>query len=214
MMPSYNRNILIRCIGCRLPVNLCLCAQIPMIQMNTRIVLVMQRKEWKVISNTGFLVPKIFKNTVMRFRGHESRAPLFLDDLVDSSCLLLYPSKESVVLDSSFVESLPKPLTLFVLDGNWSQALKMSRKEEVFKKMTHVKLPLGNPSQYQLRTNQRPGCVCTLEAIARSLGVIEGEEIQKKIEDFFNEWVTRWLYVRGNLSKEDYLEKKTLSASS
>jgi len=60
-----------------------------------------------------------------------------------------------------------------------------------------VSLPGGPPSAYQLRASPRVDGVCTFEAIARALGIIEGGTVQRQMEEFFHIFVERVLYIRG-----------------
>jgi DTW domain-containing protein YfiP len=104
-----------------------------------------------------------------------------------------------VVLDRDFPEKLDGSAALIVLDGSWSQAARMARREPALRSLPRVKLPPGPRSSYRLRTQQDPARVCTFEAVARALGVLEGPEVQQALESFFRVMVERMLWARGKL---------------
>lgn len=132
-------------------------------------------------------------------RGGLDRVPMDMSGLFDEKTqpLILYPSDGAQVLDESFVASLKKPITLLVPDGSWRQSVRIVRRLDPDKKIPRVILPPLGPSRYRLRHGPRADGVCTFEAIARSIGIIEGEEIQKQLENFFDEMVRRVMWTRG-----------------
>jgi hypothetical protein len=67
----------------------------------------------------------------------------------------------------------------------------------------HVKLAEGAPSQYRLRTQPNDKSLCTLEAIARALGVLESREAQLQLETVLGVMVERTLWCRGILDARD-----------
>ncbi|NBT81715.1 MAG: DTW domain-containing protein, partial [Betaproteobacteria bacterium] len=71
---------------------------------------------------------------------------------------------------------------------------------------TRVRLPSGQkPSEFQLRREPNPEAVCTIEAVARALGVLErerGAEVQAALEKLLRTMVQRTLLARGLLSAE------------
>lgn len=149
-------------------------------------------------SNTGRLVPLALSNSSICLRGDRD-GPTQASGLVPAGYigLVLYPSSDSVIIDRSFVESLEKPVALIALDGSWSQAARMARREPSLMGLARVRLPDGPPSSYRLRAQQNPTRVCTFEAVARALGVLEGAEVQRELENFFRAMVERMLWARG-----------------
>ena len=60
-----------------------------------------------------------------------------------------------------------------------------------------VTLPTGVSSKYGVRNENKEGGLATIEAIARSLGVIEGPEVQLALEALMATMVGRVLQSRG-----------------
>lgn len=111
--------------------------------------------------------------------------------------LILYPTDDAKVLSTEFVSTIKKPITLIVPDGSWRQTMRIVRRLDPDKKIPRVILPPGPPTNYRLRTSRKEGGVCTFEAVARSVGMIEGKEIQRQLEIFFDEMVRRVMWTRG-----------------
>jgi DTW domain-containing protein YfiP len=62
-----------------------------------------------------------------------------------------------------------------------------------------VRLPAGPPSRYVLRAHPDAGCLATLEAVARALGILEGAEVRRRLEELLDRFVQRTLWARGRL---------------
>jgi DTW domain-containing protein len=65
-----------------------------------------------------------------------------------------------------------------------------------------VTLPAAGPTEYRLRAEPREGGLATLEAVARALGILEGDagpEIERAMLAVFRVMVERTLWFRGKL---------------
>ena len=191
-----------RCEACGLHVPLCLCASISPLITRARVLVVMHRKEALKSSNTGRLIPLLMPNSEVRERGHKHQ-PLSTEGLVDPErrVVLLYPAEDAEVLDAAWCAADPRPVTLVVPDGNWKQASKVVSREPGFRGLPRVTLAPGGPSNYRLRSHPDPARICTLEAVARALGVIEGPEAQAQLEHLLTVFVERTLWTRGTLAE-------------
>jgi len=116
--------------------------------------------------------------------------------------MVLFPCAEAQELDRGFIDRFQGPFVLIALDGRWGQAARMLRREPSLSGLPVVKLPAGNPSSYRLRKQSHQNRVCTFEAVARALGVIEGREVQKTLESFFELSMERILAFRGKMKTE------------
>lgn len=204
MIRKLNRNA--QCRHCRMYLDLCLCDQMIPIALKTKLVIFMHHGEFSLVTNTGTLAHRLLSNSQIVYRGHTSRKVVSQTEFISqkSSTFILYPEGAAETLDDSFVKKHPGPLTLICPDGHWGQAKKIIRQEPSLQNIPFVKLPSGGPpSTYRLRRNQLEGNVCTFEAIARALGVIEGPDVQNKMEAIFNKMVTRLLWTRGKGTKAE-----------
>ena len=193
-----------RCPRCEIRKPLCFCDLIPRIELKTRVIVLMHTLEQPSTTNTAKLAHKALVNSELQVHGLKDQR-LSADSLHDPNrtSLLLYPSPFAQVLDAQFVSSLTKPVTLIVPDACWRQTIKFVRREPAIAGIPHVRLEPGPPSEYRLRTQPRKTGVCTLEAIARSLGVLESREAQSQLEHLLRIMVERTLWSRGVLRREE-----------
>ena len=187
-----------RCSGCEIRKALCFCDCIPKIETKTRVVILMHTCEEVLTSNTAKLAAKALLNSEIRIRGRQYER-MTLEGLSQEgeTSLLLFPSPHAAVLTSEFADSLARPLNLIVPDASWRQTTRFIRREPLFARMQHVKLVPGKPSEYFLRKQSSEHNLCTLEAIARALGVLESIEVQRQLETLLKVFVERTLWSRG-----------------
>lgn len=86
---------------------------------------------------------------------------------------VLYPGPEARDLSE-----LPQgePITLIAVDGTWSQAKALLRRNPRLAALPRVAFSPGSPSIYRIRRQPAEHCVSTLEALGRALDVLEGPE--------------------------------------
>lgn len=191
------------CPDCGLHKDLCICAEIPTLNLKTKICLVIHRRELKRTTNTGQLALKSLTNSEMRIRGDKSISGLDLSDLLTPNyrTLLFYPSETAVELDENLVNESPLPIQLIVPDGNWRQASKVNTRYPELKDIQRVKIGKINPSDQHLRAEHFPEGMATLEAIATALQIIEGPEAGLQLMQLYDLKLQRTLIGRGKISR-------------
>ena len=154
-------------------------------------------------TNTARLAHRCLVNSDLRVTG-QLNVPLVFDFLEEPERipLLLYPTADSIELTPEYVQSLANPVSLIVPDGSWSHTQRFVRRNRELSKIAHVRIPQGPPTEYHLREQRNDSSVCTLEAIARSLGVIDGPEVQAQMELVLRVMVERTLWSRGELKAD------------
>jgi DTW domain-containing protein len=194
-------------------VGLCLCATLPRLVTRTRVVLVMHRVEHRKPTNTGRIALACLPSAELVLRGERAggNQPVVdemlagLDAARDAATasepLLLFPHEDAVPLTARPAGA--PPVTLVVPDGTWRQASKVRARTPGLARVPAVTLPPGPPSRYRLRTEAHPAFLSTLEALARALGILEGPEVQRALEDVFDAVVHRTLWVRGEMPDEE-----------
>lgn len=70
----------------------------------------------------------------------------------------------------------PDSLLLIVPDGTWRKARKIIHANPVLGGLPRFSLPAGAPSAYRVRKAREPAAVSTLEAIVRTLSILEPEQ--------------------------------------
>jgi DTW domain-containing protein len=191
--------------------SLCICALVPRVVARTRVVLFVHRAEERKSSNTGRLAASCLVHSQVIVRGHTSEeAPRFTHDPA-SEPLLLFPHEGAEPLGDVFDAaarvglrdgSVPAP-TLLVPDGTWRQASKVKKRVPGLEGVRCVTIPRGAPSIYRLRVEAHDTGVSTIEAIARALGLLEGEEVERALLYPFRAMVERTLWSKGNLEEGD-----------
>lgn len=184
---------LVHCEGCGLPVAVCLCAELPRLQIATRVVLVMHHVEAFRGSNTGRLAVRMLAGAEVRLRGGQTQG-LPSAPLPEGRRLLLFPSPGARVL--SVADAAPGPAVLLVPDGSWRQARRVGLREPIAQDAERVVLPPGAPSRYTLRVMRREGGVCTFEAIARALAILEGPAVEAAMMPLLDEFLRRFEHAR------------------
>lgn len=176
-----------RCRGCGLPTTRCLCATLPTLATRTRVVLVSHRVETLRSSNTARLVATMLPRATVIRRGDDERP-----EVPAGRRLVLFPFEHARPLCA---DDAGDDLTLVVPDGTWSQARRIARRDELAREIPAVTIPLRE-SAYGLRRNPRPGALCTLEAVAEALRVLEGDTVADALLAAFTRWRDATLELR------------------
>jgi hypothetical protein len=79
----------------------------------------------------------------------------------------------------------------------FSRYRQAAQREPVLKNLPRVTLPDMGPTRYRLRFEPKEGGLSTIEAIARSLRILEGESVYAQLSALFDEMVERTLATRG-----------------
>lgn len=159
------------CFVCSRPQSHCLCGYISPVHNHTRVIILQHPEEKKHPLNTARLA-KLGLSNVELVIGEQF---LHLKDLTRDfdSVFLLFPATEK---DSTYpLQPLPKTKTslLFVPDGTWRQVRQIMRLNPLLESLTRISLPVGQPSEYRVRKARETAAVSTIEAIARTLTVLE-----------------------------------------
>lgn len=181
---SQNRETLKdRCSECEINKRWCFCKKIPSINNKTPMTVIIHIKESSLTSNTARLALKSLNNSNYYIRGQKFNETA-LDIKKGHHHLYLYPHEDSEVLTKELVDSIDKPIQLIVPDASWKQARKIRRRENLDELQT-VRLPLEIKGNYTLRNSGKENSLCTIEAIAYALGIIESKDIQDSLINIF-----------------------------
>jgi DTW domain-containing protein YfiP len=150
-------------------------------------------------SSTVQLMAQALPNCEVRMQGRPQQ-PLNFEDLADPEreVLLLYPETSAAPLTKETAASFARPVTLVVPDGTWNQARKIAAHASAVPGVRRVKVASEVPSRYYLRTPDRAARLCTLEAVARALGALESETVQRSLEELLDQMVKRVLMTRSS----------------
>ena len=193
-----------RCLGCEIRKPLCFCSLIPQIALQTRVIILMHTCEEVLTTNTARLAAKALTNSEVRVHGRRDERMSTIDLIQPGrTSLLLYPSPIAAELTPEFVSQIASPINLIVPDANWRQTTKFVRHDPSLSGIRHVKLSRGSPSEYRLRTQRDVRHLCTLEAIARAIGILESPAAQASLEVLLRVLVERTLWSRGRIAARE-----------
>lgn len=202
-----------RCPSCSLPLAVCLCAAFGPLASRIALCIVMPASESRSMSNTARLLVRWLPGTHLIVRGlpaSEAIPAPALSDLIDRDhAALLFPLDPDPAeraggattplrtpSTSGLARALPqRPIRqLIVADGTWSQARRIARRELDPLGLPRVALDRAWPSSYELR--RKPSGLCTFEAVAMALGLLDSFELAAALLERFSRWNTYQLQVK------------------
>ena len=166
-----------RCPKCKVHQDNCFCSKIISLELETRVSLLVFKKEIFLPSNTANLTLMSLMNSNQFERGHEGvqlSEEFVKEDQYQP--LYLFPTDDAEELTADYLSNFNKPINLIVPDGTWRQAKKVHRREPLLKNVPRVKITPNKRSIYPLRRQKYEYGLCTHEAIAYALKTISGEE--------------------------------------
>lgn len=184
----------------------CICALVPTdLRTATRLALVAHRRELKKTTNTGLLAVRCLGDSARVFSWGDEGTTIATEELVPAGhqAFVLSPYA-SGPLDAEALATLRadgRPVVVVVPDGTWRQANKMTKRIPALADLPRYGLEPGPPSRYHLRAEPREDGLATFEAIARVFGLLEGAEVQARLERAFDGMVRGTLKTRGQATE-------------
>ena len=186
------------CPRCQRPQPLCLCACISPLSSRTRVVVLQHTQEARHALNTGRLAVLGLQNSQLLvgecfpdleamitaaprawllFPGPEAQPPqplLYMNELPGNTCEAFENGHDVFVstCNEGHGAACEAPL-LIVPDGTWRKARKIVQANPVLHHLPRVCLDGGEPSRYRVRKTTEPNAVATIEAIVRTLSILE-----------------------------------------
>lgn len=179
-----------RCPTCRINTHWCFCEYIGQFENKTKVIIPMHYTERWLTSNTAYFATLALSDCTIMERGNQ-RDPFNPEkfDFDKFNYIYLFPTEDSLPLEE-FVSN-EKKTCLVVPDGSWSKAKKFHKREDVLAKMPKFHLINVGESIYELRKSPGENFLCTYEAIAHALSVLEGHEVKEHMMDIFKVFVNR-----------------------
>ncbi|NUO48255.1 MAG: DTW domain-containing protein [Polyangiaceae bacterium] len=160
------------CATCARPTRVCCCSLVPSIATDVRLVVVQHPRERKVPIGTAAMAVRAVQGASLIVGTDVDESAELKRILADPErpAVLLWPGEGAEDLDTT---ELATPATLVVVDGTWSTAKKLVRRNRILASLPRVRLSPKTPSRYRIRKEPRAECLSTLEAITMALGAIE-----------------------------------------
>lgn len=162
-----------RCTRCLRLMPHCLCAHITVAPNRTRVLILQHPDEQKHPLNTGRLAVLGLEYAELLVGEYFPQ----LNDIIAAaqSTFLLFPTSDPNLSRPLTASSTGEPSLLIVLDGTWRKAHKIKHANPALSTLPHLSPPIGKPSRYRVRKARDPAAVATIEAIVRTLTVLEPE---------------------------------------
>lgn len=161
-----------RCARCARPQRVCICDALTPLETTTRVVVLQHPREARVGIGTARLLSVALPScTVERAlvlgEAHPTRRAI---EEAGAHAALLFPGEDVPSLSEA---PRDRPATLVVLDGTWSTAATLLKRNPWLARVPRYRLPEGLPSEYRIRREPDEAFVSTLEATGRALAVLE-----------------------------------------
>ena len=178
-MSKRRETIKDRCPRCAINMAMCFCDIIKPVETKTKISVILHLKEYFLTSNTGRIANLCLSNSDYYIRGKIDQ-PIEAEYSEDGKYqpYYLYPSDDAEILNDEFLKKQTKPIHLIVPDATWRQVKKFHKREPTLVGIPHLKLPSTGESIYELRKQKNEEGLCTIEAIAQAIGIIESQSVK------------------------------------
>lgn len=181
----------VRCAGCGLHAADCLCDDLPRLPCQTPVVLFQHALDASRPSNTGRLVTAMLEGSQSLIVGRPGGVPSWSPPPA-RPLFTLHPDGRPLTR----ADRARRPC-LLVPDGTWRQARRMTQRVGWLRDGELVRVEAEGRIGKSLRRPNEPGQLCTLEAVAHALDLLESPEVARRLMSALDELVTRALARRG-----------------
>ena len=157
------------CLKCLRPTSVCYCDQLDRQDTRTHLVILQHPRERRVAVSTARMAHLSLPNSEMHWGVDFADDARVRELAAQPGTALLFPGPDARPPE----ELAPTLKTLVVVDGTWSQAKAIVRDNPALASLPRYSLS-PEPTEYALRREPRQDYVCTLEAVAQALGILEG----------------------------------------
>ena len=142
------------------------------------ILLLTHERELNKPTNTGSIALQNSDGVIERILWQRKNPSRELVKLIDNNdALLLYPGENE---KSAKIEDYEN---IIIIDGTWQESRKIYNKSAYLKRAPKVTLKIADSSVYQLRRNQVPGGLCTMECVIEVLKIKGYTDQSMKLEN-------------------------------
>ncbi|MFC2165066.1 tRNA-uridine aminocarboxypropyltransferase [Acidobacteriota bacterium] len=167
------------CLDCFRPKKSCFCDDIQAFDTVAHIVILMHPKEAKKVKmGTGRLTHLFLNNSEIRV-GPDFTEDARVNALINDPRyfpVVLYPGENSVEIsgNGSLIDDIKnRTLLVFVIDASWPLAKKILRQSKNLHALPQIHFRPQEPSQYVLKKQPHPYCLCTIESVILLLEELE-----------------------------------------
>lgn len=194
-MSTLKSSTRLKCARCIRPASHCLCTYISTVSNRIQVLVLQHPNEQKHPLNTGRLAVLGLQNAELLIGEH---FPQLKEKLAAvESAFLLFPANEHSAIQPLAAIAEPVSTLLIVPDGTWRNVRKIIQMNPILSILPHLSLAEGEPSQYRVRKTREKAAVSTIEAIVRTLTVLEPEHDFLPLLRPFNLLIKQQIQVMG-----------------
>ena len=184
-----------RCLRCRRPKRACWCLHLRPVESATRACILQHLGERKTAIGTARMAHLSLPNSELHLGVSFVDHPRVRELAAAPGTALLFPGEGA--LDPAALRHRP-PTTVIVVDGTWSQARKVIKRNPFLQALPRLAFRPDRPSNYRIRAEPSAECVSTIEALAHLMGALEGApERFRPILEAFDRMVDLQIAERG-----------------
>lgn len=170
-----------------------MCAHITPIETNTRFVILMHPKEFRKTKNgTGHFTNLSLSNCEIvvgiDFSTHKAINAILGD--TKNNCFVLYPSKNSINLNTENISKEYKNTVLFLIDATWPCSRAMLKASPNLDMLPKVSFTHTKRSAFVFKEQPQEYCLSTMESTLCVLELLNSQHIEKieeeKLEQFLS----------------------------
>jgi DTW domain-containing protein len=159
------------CLRCRRPTSHCYCALIPSIETKMRVLFVQHPRERDVPIGTARMAHLALPRSVLISSVIVDEDPRVQQAIDEGNAAVLYPAPDAMPVEDWQGDP---PRTLFIVDGTWSQAKKLLKKNPRLASLPRLSLSPEKPGNYRIRKEPSDKHLATIEAVVHALAHLEG----------------------------------------
>ncbi len=178
MIESPSQSDWRRCPGCRRTLESCLCKHLPNLTPPAKVVLLQHPREARNPLGTARLAHLALEGSELFVSYRFDLEPWLLARIEQAlpNAGILFPSEGArPIAELARGATGSSPLTLFALDGTWSQAKKMWARTPALHRLPAFRIDGAPPSAYVIRKEPAAHCLSTFEAVMVALDAIAGD---------------------------------------
>ncbi|WP_419765024.1 MAG: tRNA-uridine aminocarboxypropyltransferase [Arcobacter sp.] len=206
-------NIREYCYECNRAKKSCVCSFIKPFSTKTEFIFLMHPKEYKKTkNNTGKITHQSLLNSKI-FVGIDFSQNSEINSIIKDSrksCFILYPGKDSINLNNSYIES-KKQKVIFLIDSTWACSKKILKSSTNLSSLPKISFNYENSSAYEFKKQPSDYCLSTIEStlvILKLLNKQNIENIKKSSLDNFLTPFNKMVEFQMEKSKEKSIRYK------
>jgi len=178
---SHKHNHRTVCYNCYRPKSSCMCTYITPVETRTRFIILMHPKEFRKTKNgTGHFTHLSLPNSELYvgidFRDHHKINEIINDP--DNLSYVLYPSKESIVLNDHAIGEENKKSVVFLIDSTWPCSRAILSASPNIASLPKVSFRHTKSSAFTFKTQPKEYCLSTMESTLCLLELLNRHKVE------------------------------------